>query len=120
MRSLVMNLSGRINMWTIMLVMLFPVILGGCSGPLHPVLYGDATRVQFQRSNSLLLGDCKKLGPVSAHGRCTFLGEAALDDAKRGLRNQAAQMGGDTVVITNLEGDIVIECIAQAVIFRCY
>ena len=77
-----------------------------------------AANVQVQKQASTLLGDCKKIGPVTAQGEATF-GEDGFDAAKRRAREQAADMGADTIAVTDTSGT-PFKATVQAVALRCY
>lgn len=90
--------------------------LSGCAAALSP----EAQRVQVHSQLSNLLGDCKKLGPISAEGGEVWWTEQDKS-AKNKLREQAAEMGADTVAITDTEMSSARKLVSmQAVALKCY
>ena len=74
------------------------LILVGCAAPRQ--LSNAAAKVHFQKQGSNLLGKCKEVGQVSGYGKDNFLVEYSFDVAKKDIRENAASIGADTVVIT--------------------
>lgn len=77
-----------------------------------------AAQVQVHKQGSTLLADCKKLGPVSAAGEAVP-GEDAYDGAKRLAMERAAEMGADTLAITDATGT-PFKAAVQGTALRCY
>ena len=89
-----------------------------CASCATPKLTERAAKVHVHKQSSTLLADCKKLGPVSAIGEAVP-GEDAYDGAKRLAREKAAEMGADTLAITDATGT-PFKATVQAVALRCY
>ena len=88
-----------------------------------PPLTTRARHVQIQKQNSALLGQCHKLGPVSATSGVQFNRISALDVAEVRLRNKVAAMGGDTLVIVHKYWDYEgrqTNLKVQGVAMNCY
>lgn len=103
-------------------LLLTAVILGGCAST---SLTDRAARVQVHAQMSTLLKSCKKLGPVSASAESTFDfgGATIIPQAKNNARDRVAELGGDTLVITNIDRFSEFgknTAVAQGVALRCY
>lgn len=82
-------------------------------------LTDKAAKVQVHNQLSNLLDDCKKLGPVTATEKYLIDQDLAIETAEIKLRENAADMGGDTVAILNR--DILLTKITiQGIAFKCY
>lgn len=82
-------------------------------------LTDKAMRVQIHSQMSTLLDGCTKLGPVSGSGSRTVSLEHAHATAKVRVREAAADLGGDTVVLLNTD-TFFTEVVIQGVALRCY
>lgn len=98
------------------------LVLTGCA---TATLTDRAQRVQVHIQMSTLLEACKKLGPVSAFAESAFdfQGTGIVAQAKNNARDKVAELGGDTLVITNIDrfqrfGSNT--AVAQGVALRCY
>lgn len=79
-----------------------------------------AAQVQVHSQVSNLLDGCKKLGPVSsASNNLLVVDNMAITNAKNLLREAAADKGGDTVAILNIDNSVQ-EVTIQGVAFKCY
>lgn len=82
-----------------------------------------AESVQVHRQVSNLLDSCKRIGPVSSIGSSMLSDEQAVAEAKVRLREKAADKGGDTVAILNIDVLTNIttwEAHMQGIAFKCY
>jgi len=79
-----------------------------------------AAQVQVHSQVSNLLDECKKLGPVSATSdNLLVVDNTAITNAKNILREAAADRGGDTVAILNIDNSVQ-EVTIQGIAFKCY
>ncbi len=79
--------------------------------------------VQIQSTNSSLPPSCMKLGPITASGARFFDPENAARDARHRLREAAAALGADTVVLLSehIEGLLTRPRVTlQGVALRCH
>lgn len=77
---------------------IFTLLLTSCAAPYQ--MSDAGAKVHFQKQGSNLLGKCKEIGQVSGYGKDNFLVEYSFDVAKKDIRENAARIGADTVVIT--------------------
>ena len=90
--------------------------LAGCAS-----LTEKAAKIQVHSQMSTLLTACKVLGPVSANVSDPWLGRAsAISKAKIKVREETADKGGDTIVITNTDTFIGESATVQGTALRCY
>jgi hypothetical protein len=108
-----MTMKKRIT--TLCTLALISTALTGCL-PAPVVISQKAAQVQVHRQVSNLLDSCRKLGPVS--GTVSINHDNSTDtDVK--IREATADMGGDTVVLLNL--DITADdMVQQGIAFKCY
>jgi uncharacterized protein YbjQ (UPF0145 family) len=93
------------------------VALAGCA---TQQLSPAAARIQFQPANSTMISQCKMLGPVQATAS-DLMPQDANNTALRGLREQGARMGADTIALTNKEvngGNFSVT--RQGTALKCY
>ncbi len=96
---------------------IFTFILVGCAAPYQ--MSDAAAKVHFQKQGSNLLGKCKEIGQVSGYGKDNFLVEYSFDVAKKDIRENAARIGADTVVITTWDdGPVATRVLGIA--FKCF
>lgn len=90
-------------------------LLAGCVA----TMTDKAARVQVHSQNSNLLADCKKIGPVSADVTNVAMFPADLEiSAKIAAREKAADLGADTLAITNIDVGGATASV-QGVALRC-
>jgi hypothetical protein len=90
--------------------------LAGCAAPMPD----RAAKIQVHSQMSTLLSGCKNLGPVSASaGNWAMGGAEAVAEAKTKARLMTADLGGDTMVVLNTDGDGTALTL-QATALRCY
>ena len=82
------------------LVVVAAITLSGCAVTLSE----KAAKIQVHSQMSTILTKCKVLGPVSGEGAGIYSDGEQL--AKNNAREKAADLGGDTLVITNLDRSI--------------
>ena len=91
-------------------------LLAGCATPMSD----KAAKIQVHSQMSTLLSACKNLGPVSGSaGGWGMAYQSAPDDAKAKAREAVADKGGDTLVVTNTDGN-GYGMVMQGVALRCY
>lgn len=93
--------------------------LAGCA----TTMPDKAANVQVHSQMSTLLSACKILGPVSGKGEASgfALAGSHVVAAKIAARVQAADKGGDTLVVTNIdEFDGGAKATVQGTALRCY
>ena len=92
--------------------------LFGCAA--EPIVSQKALKVQLQRQNSGLLNQCKLLAPLTTTASgWRFAPSYAVENASIKAREQTADLGGDTVVILNMDSEADILTV-QASALRCY
>lgn len=99
-----------------MVVLLF--FASGCV-----TLSQKAQTVQVHSQVSNLLDDCKKIGPVVGMGRSMLSPDQAVVEAKINLRENAADKGGDTVAVLNVDNITNLttwEAHVQGIAFKCH
>lgn len=89
-------------------------LLAGCV-----TMTPEAERVQVHAQTSSLVADCERLGPVSAEASRGWGYKHAVDTAKIKIREETAKLGGDTVVLLNLD-EYATRVQLQGVAMRCY
>lgn len=98
-------------------ILLSLLVLIGCATPLSD----EARRVQVHSQMSNLLGDCKKIGPVTTAPNATIVAYEQLNAAKNELREITAKKGGDTVVIVNIDEDGFRKIVTiQGIAMKCF
>lgn len=99
------------------LLAVFCVLLfAGCATPIS----SRAAAVQVHNQMSTLLASCKNLGPVAASVEdIVWGGESAAASAKVKAREQAADKGGDTLVVVNTD-IYATSATVQGAAMRCY
>jgi hypothetical protein len=98
-------------------VLIFLALVGCASAP---QMSEKASHIQVHRQVSTLLVNCKKLGPVTANAiGWHFSPTYAADSAIIKGREQTADMGGDSMVVLNMDnsGDVLT---IQASALRCH
>ena len=88
-----------------------------CTGPRQ--MSDAAARVHFQKQGSNLLSKCREIGQVSGYGTDNFLVEYSFDVARKDIRENAARIGADTVVITTWD-DTAATTRIMGIAFRCF
>lgn len=79
----------------------------------------EAAQVQVHHQMSNLLEECNRLGPVSGEGSRAISYNHAQGTAEAEMRQAAAELGGDSVVILNTDA-YAMRVVMQGVAFRCY
>jgi uncharacterized protein YbjQ (UPF0145 family) len=74
--------------------------------------------VQVYRQNTTLLGDCERIGNVSAEVS-KFSTPSYWEKLEGDLRQAAADKGGDAVVIVNYDEHGLSSVSGQGVAYRC-
>lgn len=105
------------------LALVLTVALAGCAAPMTE----RASKVQVHNQMSTLLAQCKIIGPVSGEAPGSMV-DASLGDqtAKNMARDKVSEMGGDTLVVTNIdhiEGTLLItpaKAVVQGTALHCY
>ena len=99
-----------------LLIALCAVFCASCATPMSP----KAAAIQVHNQMSTLLTNCKNLGPINATVTDAVWGsDKAARDAKTQVREQAADKGGDTVVIVNTDLTATSATV-QGAALRCY
>lgn len=80
------------------------VILAGCTN--LPTMSDRASKIQIHKQSSVLLAGCKKLGPADATISALQMAEIVYDAAIAKARDNAAALGGDSMVIFDVEHTI--------------
>lgn len=97
---------------------LIAYLLVACASP-H--LSDRAAKIQVHSQMSTLLDKCKNIGPVSASASDLLGGRfAATETAKNMARDRTADIGGDVMVVTNIDYDGGSAATVQAVALKCY
>lgn len=79
----------------------------------------EAAQVQVHHQMSNLLAECKRLGPVTGQGSRAISYGHAQGTAEAEMRQSAAELGGDSVVILNTDA-YTMRVVMQGIAFRCY
>jgi hypothetical protein len=82
-----------------------------------------ASRVQVHSQGSTLLDSCKRIGPVSGAASSVLSPKVAAQEAYVKIRENAADMGGDTVAILNTDNLLsftTAETSIQGIAFKCF
>lgn len=82
-----------------------------------------ASRVQVHNQASNLLASCKRIGPVSAIASSALHPNIAIQEARIKIRENTADMGGDTVAIVNSDNFLSLttaETSIQGIAFKCF
>jgi len=82
-----------------------------------------AKSVQVHSQVSNILNDCKRIGPVTATASSMLSADQAVQEAKVKIRENAADLGGDTVAILNtdvLTSVTTWDASIQGIAFKCY
>ena len=105
------------------LALVLTVALAGCAAPITE----RASKIQVHSQMSTLLANCKVLGPVSAEAPGSMVDASPGTQAAKNLaRDKVSEMGGDTLVITNIdhmEGQLLItpaKAAVQGTALKCY
>lgn len=93
------------------------VMLSACA----VTMTDKAAKIQVHSQMSTLLNSCKQLGPVSENGKDLLMGVShALAAARVKARERVADMGGDTLVVTNVDTFGSTEATVQGTALKCY
>ena len=88
-----------------------------------------ASKIQVHQQMTTLVSNCKNLGPVSSPSTewaPTLRPDMVITNATNNARDAVAEMGGDTLVITNTDlynGDMVgksSKAVALGIAMKCY
>lgn len=97
------------------MLLLSAVLLCSCA-----TMTDKAAKVQVHSQVSTLLDSCKKLGPANATANNVVDVSFAIKEAKTLAREKAADMGGDTLAIINIDLLSGTEATVQGIALRCY
>jgi hypothetical protein len=92
-------------------------MLSACAVPLS----NTAAKVQVHSQMSTLLAACQKIGPVSTTSKAMW--SQPILEAKIAAREQVANLGGDTLVVTNMDNSSDLSGFTTTVhgtALRCY
>lgn len=102
------------------LILAFVVmLLAGCAA--KTIVTDKAAAIHVHSQMSTLLADCKKIGPVTGTAKASLVDYDELGlRAKINAREKAADMGADTLVVTNIDYlESPSSAIVQGVAMRC-
>lgn len=98
-------------------LILAALFIYGCATPIS----NKAAGIQLVRQTNSLISACKNLGPVNVTVSDPLLGaDSAADRAVVKARENAADMGADTLVILNRDELSGVAVTIQSTALRCY
>lgn len=103
------------------MILSITTLVCACAPTIHITERGS--KIQVHNQMSVLLANCKNLGPVTGETPGGNLkAEHSIPQAKAIIRDKAAELGGDTVVILNTDifDGIPGRTVLQGVAMKCY
>lgn len=97
------------------------MILSGCAS--QNMVSDKAAKIQVFSQMSTLVDKCVRIGPINVSLNQLDAAQSVVEATKILARERASDMGGDTMVITNIDhsfSGLYNKITVQAVALKCY